>query len=319
MEIRKEIIKNYYDRHGSFEGVERCSAYNVVTQNIPAEQIETSLFRCLGYGPISNDLHPLNEKQHHDLRVAVLKEDESGVKKLGFSSLEDAKSFIDKNSFSLITVRTVKESKYDKVIEALSEYFRYSEQLVKSPFVENGMHRLSDAIKMLGTTKTQHKAVSEFKSLNPELIKFEKSENVKVVGGICYCPFKLSEQSKNNIIHHALLKAAKPLGIPSSILKEVLNPFADVISENSLKAYLRLLEYGEANNYTYAQVLDKLGYSVPDFEKSYNSLGVIVVKMNDSVSLVLSQSFNPETQEPFLQITRESNDNVRAAIQRVKE
>lgn len=318
MEIRKEIIKNYYDRAGSFTGVEHCSAYSIVTQNTPEDQIEAKLYSCLGYGPAADDVHTLNEKQHHDLRVAILKEDEATVKSLGFSSILDAQSFIDEVSFPLITVKAAKSSKFDKVVEALGEYFRYSEQLVSSPFAKGGMQKLADVVKLLGAAKTQHKVVSTIKEMNDELIKFEKGDCIKVVNGICYSPFKLSEQNMNNIVHNALLKAAKPLDIPASVLREVLNPFADVISADSLKAYLKLLEYGEALGYSYAQVMDRLGYTIPNFEKSYNALGVIVVKMNSTVSLVLSQKYDMETQTPALQITREDNAKIEAAIQRLK-
>ena len=269
--IRAKVIQNYYERFGNFDKI-----HNSFTGKLLEDGEDP--YEALGYTPIYHKGKTISAKDVHDLRIAYLRNNVSTVVPiLGFATIDDVKMILTKNQMLPKKLKKEGVNVSDNLktyLDMLSEYYRYSTSYV---LFKNNYLPLKDA---LAAMKFQPKAIKANVTKLMEdnkgvLVSVGSGDISGVYGRRLYTTKGLSEKQITTLQNKAMLQAALSGAIiPEKYVKNPLDLF--MISFSDRDTYLNLLEMAELEGKTYAQLLEHIGFHVPNCENMYREMGVVL-------------------------------------------
>lgn len=286
--VKERIIQNYYEIHGNFNGINNTPLVNMLGSN---KDNKTSFYySILGYKPLEiknkKDKRVLNEIDCHNLRVLYLRGDLQGLyKNYQIESMSDLKELLESvdlcpREFKTINYPLSKEQ--HECMNALVLYLKNCNKLIKW---NNNVSPVSNIITALKAEPKHLKVVAD--EIMPQLeIKFATTTKpLHVLKDTVFYKKEFTREAQERIIRYAIYSAIK--GADNEVLK-LFKKAPELlwlpITDNKL--YLDILDYAEANNYTYRELLNSIDIAVPDYYECYKYTGFIFTSFMDTFSIL---------------------------------
>lgn len=296
----KMMIRNYWEIHGTFDGIENTVLSKVIKQmssdaNMPYEEF---LYAQLGYKPLAQ----YSIKESCELRALfVTRQYDALKKKLNLTNTKDIQQFFKSEgvpSTSFAIDNEVLDEKFKDVITLLALYYKTDINLYC--IVNNRTLPLFYYLETLSSKGTNPEKLVDSLMQDKEIlsslvkIRYRKDAKLLVQGKCCITPVNYTKEEKNYIQREALKKACFAYGV--NLNKLFKNP-PDLVFLSFLdnEKYLKLLDFAAGVGITYKDLAESYGINVPDQMPVFCKYGVLLYKMVEDVSYVIDKSCDEET------------------------
>lgn len=301
----EKVVQNYFELHGSFDGISSEWYYNQILQGMAEHGNPTDtdeLFWLLGYRATEH----LKPAATRSLRLAFSKRDVVGIAGLlgKQATLQDAEEELTAANMLPIKVsdRPPRVSVNQKYVSLLSQYYA---TCIETTVLWNGallpFPAVLEGFRLEGIKASKAaRLIMESEALSQALVHFVFVDGImpKVESGVFYVDRELTENERQQITKDALKEVIYPdIPIKDSILCSPTSLAIMASSDNP--KYLALLDFTTIAGITYAQLLAKCGLTLPDYGKAYKLIGAIPVYIGDSILLITEQKYTKFTAAEF--------------------
>lgn len=293
------LVRNYFERSNTFKGIEETCLGQELTRlsKDNDESIEDVCYRILGYNGASSPTALFK------LRNALIKDED--VTELCTSTVDNKKlrEILSVRGFPKVT-KPLKSCKGLDVLVA--EYYR------KDPSL---LIQLDGAAYLFGEWLIHSNSMSanellEFQPAQVCFIRFgvKKCNKPTIYAGTLWTSKPLSKSLQKSINLSAL-----KLVCNSSVVKAILHKLGTnhllTLSEDVPKKYLRVLDYAQLNNVTYADILQKFDLRVPDLIKAYELTGKAFMMLDEQTVMLYKKShWSTCSIDDFITLVYEMNE-----------
>lgn len=272
------IIRNYYEREGSFDGIENQSFFSQIKdfkEKNNYDSIDDVLYTALGF---TNEKMKPKELCDHYFNIIATQDDieaKQEYKKLqaiDFDMVKTTSSSLKKPSVALPENLIVYGS-------MLSDFYYHDRQ--RFLVLDGKLNLLADHLTLMNLTGMKGKLnLTVFEKALVKIIGDAKMTYVS--GNTFFVNTSLTNKEKELIQLYALSKLAGKLSaIPSALnltFSQLLN-----LHDVAPAKYRYLLALCHANNITYKELLQTVNFNVPDCAPLYNRTGYAAILVQNTV------------------------------------
>lgn len=265
MLIKDKLVQNYYELHGSFDGISLSAIGSFIEDS---DSLIDECYQILGY----------SSKEEHDIRMAYRRGS------LDSSYLEKCDITVPQLSELETNVRNA------KYIAMLAEYFKMQNGIMVK---FNGTIYSLDKF-IFGLRYTTKKIRDYAKAIVAEtetpLITFKQGDKNEIANGIFTVTNKLTAAGQKEIIIKAIIKASGALDktLPATIVKHP--ELIPLLAFTDREAYLNALETAEERGITYKDLMLENGYKIYDYSGVYQYAKCIPITIVNSVYIMTDES-----------------------------
>ena len=287
------LVQNYYERNGSFKGIEITTIVEILRGRAAALDMSLSEFcyHCLGYEATHDVILGLsyNAEEVKEIRALWADNDISKLKEMfEVRTAADVKMVLTNLGIPTKSLTISKKSATPRdlvqIVDALANYYKLcSTEVVVLQGKTYPFYVAIEAMKVF----QKNVGVDDIlysEDFKPALATFSGIRGIKssYIANNVVCTRKaFTAETQMDIQRHAIQKLINGSVIPKGIVKRTLD--LPLMSAANPKVYLQLLDIAAANKMTYAELIGELGIFVPDLFHMFERTDLIAVKIADNI------------------------------------
>lgn len=273
------LVQNYFERNGSFDGIENTAIYDVILRNLKetGESKEELCYRLLGYSGSDSSVNLMKLRQ--DLMNDVFNS-QYATKELNVGHKPYFKTC--KKPVNYQEVNQAKKEKMAGIDKLLAAY--YKNDVYNLIEEENGT-QIPFGLWLNQMSKENPSKLVDMPNVQKCLAKFEVSEQddaPTIYGGVLYFKESFSEKEQRQL-HINALKQLFFSGTPMKSWCKIPLGELIVLSTARPEEYLKMMDYAIAIGKTYADLMLELGIQIPDLIMAYELTGYPFFTLNNRI------------------------------------
>jgi len=294
------MIRNYYEVHGTFNGIENTILHNRIEEMRAKTEMSYSdfLYAQLGYKKIEHGpLAKLSFEELSEVRALyITRQNKELAKMLDVKETGNINSMFKDAGIPILSYRLEDwkiDPKYEEIVKLLSFYYKNDTNLFC--VINNRPLPMFYSLEVLTTKSVNIQKMLDVlmadKEINRALakIKYKKGSKLFIQGKYCITPVNYSDEDKLLIQRKALEIACFPYSANlNKLFKTSQNLLFLSIQDNS--KYLKVLDFAKAIGTTYQEIASTYGIHLPDQMPVFNKYGVLLFKLTKDQSYVIDAS-----------------------------
>lgn len=287
----KILIKNYFERNGSFKGLETTDIFQEIQEKAQSANKTTKafLYEELGYTAIGG----CSAFEVYEIRRAIAECDLQTLKK--YFKEENIEEIRQAASILGIKTKTLRKKKikvkedFKELVKVLFTYFKESSDCTVPVEIEGSIQsiRLADYVQIeLSKNSNIEDGINHLTEIMDKItFKAVVGKGPIISNNVFVIPNKITNQERKYVINTALTLLITDISyLPKAWVKDFGNILFKNITDE--KNYLDVLDLCYSSEKTYKELLSDLGINVPDYLKSYELLGVAFFTLGNDIYVI---------------------------------
>lgn len=295
MFLMQQLVRNFYETHGTFKGIEDSPYYSCVVslweESDGGETLSDFLYQMLGYRSLEN----LSIEETVNVRsFFAVKNFSKAAEVLGVETQSEINIIFKKAGISTVSFNlSVNKQKgnYRKMVRLLAHCYKNDQSFVlvsKSQVIpisyligQISWRQMDKSINQLFEIEGFAKSLAK--------VHTKKNSEIFLYGKNLYTPEILTKEDVVDLQKSAIKLAVDPSGVKlNKLFKEPLNLLFLSVSNN--ENYLKLLDFARGVGTTYSAISEMYGVNVVDQSANFERFGSMVYVVTPESFIVVDVS-----------------------------